>query len=605
MKKLLLTLIVSLALCGSAFAQYETHWPGFNSYAYEMQGGLVAAIIIDGEPITVDYEGWNALEIAAFVGEDECRAVGIYLNDEFVLEFGDPYPVTWGDAVFYTNPGEELYFKMYDHSRDIEYTFVTALQYGEPLTLVTGDDHFEGWDNPDDVISLSFVSPEPTGEPTVLEGGYWNVTSTWQDGFVPENIDVIINGEVIIPSGYTAYAHNITMGENGSLVIEDGGELYYEGDPVNVEVQSNVGTSTREYGVYRLIASPINPTTDVEDSGLLGSNSDNMDLYGFDQSYPEQEWRNYKAEAFDLAIGKGYLYAHGENVLATFIGMTVPSNTTYPVELAYAANAQDDWRGANLLGNPFTCKAYPSMPFYVLNDAGTTFVAKTAGDYVERTKGCFVVATEAGQTCSFTATPGEKSSLNITVNQGQDVVDVASLVFNNGGSLRKIQLNPNHTKVYMTQDNVDYAIATAEEMGEMPVSFKAESNGTYTLGFTTEGVSFNYLHLIDNMTGANVDLLATPSYTFSAQTTDYASRFRLVFATGNATEDSFAFMSNGNLIVSNDGEATLQVVDVNGRILTSESINGSASVSVNAAAGVYVLRLVNGNDVKVQKIVIR
>ena len=47
------------------------------------------------------------------------------------------------------------------------------------------------------------------------------------------------------------------------------------------------------------------------------------------------------------------------------------------------------------------------------------------------------------------------------------------------------------------------------------------------------------------------------------------------------------------------------MIDVNGRILKSESINGCANVNVKAAAGVYMLRLVNGNDVKVQKVVVR
>ena len=100
MKKLFLTIVVSLTLFGTAFAQ--SHWlEDFNpnSNPYEDQCGLVVAIIIDGESITTDYVGWKALEISAWVG-DACRANDIYLNDEFVLDFGDPYPVTWGDAVF-------------------------------------------------------------------------------------------------------------------------------------------------------------------------------------------------------------------------------------------------------------------------------------------------------------------------------------------------------------------------------------------------------------------------------------------------------------------------------------------------------------------------
>ena len=107
------------------------------------------------------------------------------------------------------------------------------------------------------------------------------------------------------------------------------------------------------------------------------------------------------------------------------------------------------------------------------------------------------------------------------------------------------------------------------------------------------------------MNGNDVDLLANPSYSFEAKSTDYESRFKLVFATGNSNDDNFAFYSNGSFVINNEGNATLQVIDVNGRILKSESINGCANVNVNAAQGIYMLRLVNGNDVKVQKVVVR
>ena len=78
----------------------------------------------------------------------------------------------------------------------------------------------------------------------------------------------------------------------------------------------------------------------------------------------------------------------------------------------------------------------------------------------------------------------------------------------------------------------------------MDVNFKAGEDGTYTLGFAGEEVEFSYLHLIDNVTGADVDLLSAgehgsspamkaegASYTFTATTTDNANRFRLVFET--------------------------------------------------------------------------
>ena len=123
-----------------------------------------------------------------------------------------------------------------------------------------------------------------------------------------------------------------------------------------------------------------------------------------------------------------------------------------------------------------------------------------------------------------------------------------------------------------------------------------------------ENVEFNYLHLIDNLTGMDVDLLQTPSYTFEAKTNDYASRFRLVFSANSANEqnaETFAYFNGSNWTVSNLGEATLQVVDVTGRTVSSETINGNATISLNQTPGVYMLRLVNGNSVKVQKVVVR
>ena len=99
------------------------------------------------------------------------------------------------------------------------------------------------------------------------------------------------------------------------------------------------------------------------------------------------------------------------------------------------------------------------------------------------------------------------------------------------------------------------------------------------------------------------------SYTFTASITDYESRFKLVFVANendNENENTpFAFIHNGNIIVN--GEGTLQIVDVLGRVLFSQenaTVNYQLS-TVNYASGVYVLRLINGDDVKTQKIVVR
>ena len=369
---------------------------------------------------------------------------------------------------------------------------------------------------------------------------------------------------------------------------------------------------------YYLIASPIGQVAPTAVDNML---SNTYDLFYFDQDGDDEgyEWMTYKPgngatdPGFDLVPGKGYLYANsgvaGNNpnvVTLTFTGWGYTGSGQ--VDLIYSeANSDSNMHGWNLVGNPFGVEAYIDRPFYRMNEEGSELNGESETGSIGIMEGVFVYTTQ-NETMTFTTTPSGSKGSMVALNLSKDrkVIDRAIVSFGEGKQLPKFQLNRNNTKLYIPQDNKDYAIVCAEEQGEMPVSFKAEDNGIYNLNFSTENVEFAYLHLIDNMTGTDVDLLQTPSYSFEAKTTDYASRFKLVFATGdNSTSDTFAFFSNGSFVINNEGNATLQVIDVTGRILKSESINGCANVDVNAAPGVYMLRLVNGDNVKVQKVVVK
>ena len=411
--------------------------------------------------------------------------------------------------------------------------------------------------------------------------------------------------------------------EECSYVVKDAnGEVIFSGEdamtePVNYTMNCSAAQTLpkeitgygEDDGNYYLIALPfdggeegVNPEA-IE--GML-NDEDEYDLYYFDEEGDDEgnEWMNYKVAPFNLKSGKGYLYASKNPTTLTFTGNPI-EDTEYIVTLDKSEGA--DWSGWNLVGNPFNVTAYIDRGFYTLDGDGKEVVISTSTS-IEPMEGIFVKANSNGEQMTFTTEEpnNNKSMLALNLSNGRNVIDRAIVRFGEGSQLPKFQLNPNHTKVYIPQDNKDYAIVNATEMGEMPVSFKAENNGSYILSINAEEVSFAYLHLIDNKTGDDVDLLATPSYSFEARTTDYANRFRLVFATGdNSNDDNFAFFSNGSFVINNEGMATVQVIDVNGRILSSESINGCANVSVNAAAGVYMIRLVNGENVKVQKVVVR
>ena len=532
MKKVLLTVIATIALCGSIFAQYESHWPEFSDGPFEDQGGIVAAFIVNGHIITIDDEGWDAYEVAPFVG-DELRGNNMFLFDG-VTTYGDPYPTLDGYPIYYNTPGEVVSFKMYDHINGILYEDCEILYMGEPLVIYTGEDYFQGWEDPDNPVFLSFGSATP-------------VTFTK---------DIL---------GYTAQKDR-----------------------------------------FYLLSSPIGEVdpTEVENE---------YDLYAFDQTNlvdaennEYREWLNYEDEAFvTLELGKGYLYANSEDVTLTFTGYAYEEAE---IEIPLVYDADCFFPGWNLLGNPYADDAFIEYDFYVMNEDGDEII-ESEESTVGPMEGFFVVADGEGESLTIEnpAIGGGGEPLGkVVLNVGRNarVIDRASIRFGEGRSMRKIMLNENNTKVYIPQDNSRFAMVRSAEVGEMPVNFEASENGNYTITVNPRNLNMNYMHLIDNMTGADVDLLANPSYSFDARTTDYASRFRLVFATGNS-EDNFAFFNNGNLVISNDGEATLQVIDVNGRIISSESINGSTSISVNAAAGVYMIRLINGDNVKVQKVVVK
>ena len=365
---------------------------------------------------------------------------------------------------------------------------------------------------------------------------------------------------------------------------------------------------------YYLIASPVT----VNPANVEGMTTGDYDLYSFDQSQTD-EWRNYKASAFNLEPGKGYLYAKKATTETPSYEFTLtgtPYSGNGQVALSYDADAS--FAGWNLIGNPWGTAATietaegTEVDFYVMNSNGTNLIPSD-DNTVAAMQGIFVIAQNNGDVITFVQneTPAVEGKLvlNVTKNRSA-VVDRAIVRFGQGNQLPKFMLNPDNTKLYIPQGNEDFAVVRSANEAELPVNFKAIENGTYTLSVNPANIEMEYMHLIDNMTGADIDLLATPSYTFEASTTDFATRFSLKFnvmtdINENGDEAAFAYFNGNAWTIANTGEATLQVMDMTGRIVSSQAISGHATVSLNQPAGIYMLRLINGNDVKVQKIIIK
>ena len=471
--------------------------------------------------------------------------------------------------------------------------------------------------------------------------GNWNDTDKWFWNRIPPTDTVVfIDAAASIPSGYTAQADSIVIRDAGSLTIEDGGQLIHNTAGLVATVQKNIAghDGSAENG-WHFIASPMtNNIIPSLGNGFLTEDSTKYDLYYYEE--PTHYWRNYKQSGnnlnphFLIEPQKGYLYANDLGTTLNMTGTLKRSDETVTISnLSHEASELTGW---NLVGNPFACKATIDKPCYTLTGNAINTTANAANTYqIAPSEAVMVQADATSESVTFTrVVPATQSnqpnngSLQIVLSQvvepnshfaslrgtkqssgsGTLALDNTIVSFKEGERLEKFVFNPNLAKLYIPQDGKDYAITNAERQGEIPLNFEAAEDGTYTVSVNPENVEMNYMHLIDNMTGTDVDLLASPTYTFSSKTTDYASRFKLVFSTNGEDGPStgsgtFAFIdASGNIIVN--GEGVLQVVDVMGRIIISTNFARNVSTS-GMTPGVYVLRLIDENDVRTQKIVIK
>ena len=499
-------------------------------------------------------------------------------------------------------------------------------------------------------VKAAGIEDWTTGEDGIPEGwnvenidvfttdGNWDVAANWSGNVVPaDGSDVAIVANATIPSGTTVNADNIDL--YGTLTIADGGQLYHNNDGVTATIKKNITAYSTETGVnngWHLIGHSFADNGTIDEMDNLTAND--YDLYYYNE--PTHYWKNYKNTAnnfTELKAAKGYLYANSQAQTIGLKGTLNTANATVNVPLNYTDGI--DLAGFNLVGNPFAhnVTTYTGTNVaegcYVMNETKDDLTVSeiSAANPLKPGDGFFVKATAENASITFNSgAKGETAKtgrINLELRENGKLID-RLVVKHEGEPLEKFTLRENGTRIYATEGGKDYAVVTVissdseANQTEIPVNFKAAKNGTYTISVNLENTDFGYLHLIDNLTGTDVDLLApviarneaiqgTASYTFHAKTTDYASRFRLVFSVcGDANSDNepFAYVDTaGNIIVnggSSTGLETLQVVDVMGRVIVQGDAMNRVSTS-GMTPGIYVLRLINGNDVRTQKIVVR
>ncbi|MBR0323296.1 MAG: leucine-rich repeat domain-containing protein, partial [Bacteroidales bacterium] len=366
---------------------------------------------------------------------------------------------------------------------------------------------------------------------------------------------------------------------NGSITIEEGGELYCEIARGEVTVKKDIigyaettrlqDNETTSETVWYTIASPLKDTLLISDPQFLNSSvpqflSSNSDLYRYDE--PTYTWQNAKpgegsTNFQTIDPGRGYLYANANDTVLEFTGMINTNDVTYSL-----TTDGERLNGFHLIGNPFTHNitfahlnaienAELVNGYYVLNGEGAwgATLGSNEDDVIKVGQGVLVKAKSEG-TLAISRQPSAVSrqrsgkgqqktdngqqSLCISVSNAK-YSDRAFVAFDKGVGLDKMNHeNEDIPLLYIPMEDADYAIAMMDmNVNEIPVNFETNVMGEYTISLRQENCEFSELYLLDNETDEKVNILEQ-DYTFIATSSDNPERFVLIKDNGQQTTDN-------------------------------------------------------------------
>ena len=416
-----------------------------------------------------------------------------------------------------------------------------------------------------------------------------------------------------VRSGVVLVANNVLgntlCNQPGNLVLEDGAQLHHSVDGIQATLKKSITAYSGDGGWYT-IATPFISCTPT---GTMVEGD--FDLYSYDEDGGSggKEWINYKSNNYPLASGMGYLYANAASKSIRMTGILNAGTYSETINLAYN-NSNADLKGFNLLGNPtahditFAKSDNVSDGYYYIH-YGDSWTYAT-GNTVPVGCGFLVKANAPDQTVSLNSqskrsdSPEEGRYLCLTMGDEKAYVKLTE-----GVSMPLMDLRGQHSSLYLLSEHKPYVMLVRDGAESLDLCYEVRHNGEQVLSVDAESLGLTYLHLIDNMTGADVDLLHTPSYAFEAKKGDYPTRFRLVFdpSTDPFNEGSmdFAYVADGEIrLVETCHGSSLQMMDMTGRtVLTVGDVSGNVS-TMGMTPGVYVLRLVTDDTIRVQKIVV-
>lgn len=311
--------------------------------------------------------------------------------------------------------------------------------------------------------------------------------------------------------------------------------------------------------------------------------------------------------------GRGYLASYETETTANIQGYLSPeSSFSFPVTY----NANNRWNNFHVLGNPFTFDInWNDFTFSNVIDGIARMTTDGSYKYdvasdIKVGEGFMIMTKGNNPSLSYGNRSYKETYDNINIiATGSEGSDNLMIHFNgqeNDGFPKLDNINEDISTVFVQRDNSRYGIASYDnDVTEIPFYFDAKEMGQYRIAIETES-KFDNIYLYDRKSGETIDMLAEGEYSFLSEADENPERFvlKLSNTTDELTSDNFVYQSGEDLYVNAEG--TIQIIDMMGRVVYSSDVEGGNNViSIsNLNKATYIVRNINENQVRIQKIVI-
>ncbi len=376
----------------------------------------------------------------------------------------------------------------------------------------------------------------------------------------------------------------------------------------------------------------------------------NEDFYLWDE--PGSQWVNSKsgsgpftfnegAFGTTFVTGKGYLVSYASNFTKNFVG--VP-NTSSVSDIALTYTPASAAKGWNLLGNPFPSGLTWNVTAWkpgnttisgtakIVKSADASYEDITAGEVIPAMNGFFVY-TSASTTLTIPAGSRTHGSdwFKQTSTLSKFILKVIDL---DGQTAQKTQLilNPDASAGFDFLYDSEflpflapslYTVVEGKQLSTnsipaitgnllVPVHFVKNNGSNFVLEAENVSAFGTEINLVDKKTGIVTNLNQNPTYSFTSENSDDPARFDLHFGLVGLSEQTQstqlkAYASNGRLYFPLKGDATLEVIDLQGRKLTQTKMSGTGLTShpMSLTAGAYIVRLRSETGIQTAKVIVK